>query len=130
MKECEEWELYKKTYKWNPCKAVTKKPKIKKVKKSWELGRGSSNAGGQWKSCAICAPYCRKGVDLHMTGVTCPFSWNAPFFPSRKKILRDRHRMLDYIEMKEDIRHKLGRREDGDGEELGVTGVWSQGELQ
>ena len=34
MKECEEWELYKKTYKWNPCKAVTKKPKIKKVKKS------------------------------------------------------------------------------------------------
>ena len=35
--------------------------------------------------------------------------------------------MLDYVEMREDIRRKLGRREDGDGEELGVTGVWSQG---
>ena len=44
--------------------------------------------------------------------------------------MRDCHRMLDYIEMKEDICCELGRREDGDGEELGVTGVWSQGELQ
>ena len=50
--------------------------------------------------------------------------------PSRKKILWDRQRMLDYIEMKEDIRRELRRREDGDGEELGATGVWSQGELQ
>ena len=35
--------------------------------------------------------------------------------------------MLDYVEMREDIQRELGRREDGDGEELGVTGVWSQG---
>ena len=55
--------------------------------------------------------------------------------------------MLDYVEMREDICRELGRREDGDGEELGATrvrsqgkdgdgeelgatGVWSQGELQ
>ena len=38
--------------------------------------------------------------------------------------------MIKYIKMKEDICCKLGRREDRDGKELGVTGVQSEGELQ
>jgi len=38
--------------------------------------------------------------------------------------------MIEHIQIKEDIRSELRRREDGDGEELGATGVRSQGELQ
>ena len=53
-----------------------------------------------------------------------------PRNPSRKKIERDRQRLIEHIQIKEDIRSELGRREDGDGEELGATGVRSQGELQ
>ena len=36
--------------------------------------------------------------------------------------------MIEHIQIKEDIRSELRRREDG--EELGATGVRSQGELQ
>ena len=43
-------------------------------------------------------------------------------------IERDLQRMIEHIQIKEDIRSKLRRREDG--EELGATGVRSQGELQ
>ena len=45
-------------------------------------------------------------------------------------IERDLQRMIEHIQIKEDIRSELRRREDGDGEELGATGVRSQGELQ
>ena len=50
-----------------------------------------------------------------------------PRNPSRRKIERDLQRMIEHIQIKEDIRSELGRR---DGEELGATGVRSQGELQ
>ena len=53
-----------------------------------------------------------------------------PKTQSRRKQARDCQRMLDYVEMREDIRRELGRREDGDGEELGANGDWSQGKLQ
>ena len=54
-----------------------------------------------------------------------------PRNPSRRKIERDLQRMIEHIQIKEDIRSELRRREDdGDGEELGATGVRSQGELQ
>ena len=50
--------------------------------------------------------------------------------PSRRKIERDRQRMVDYVQMREDIRQELGRRDYEDGEELSATGVRSQGEPQ
>ena len=53
-----------------------------------------------------------------------------PQNPSRKKIEQDQQQMIEHIQIKEDIRSELRRREDGDGEELGATGVRSQGKLQ